>query len=228
MPLIFNGSNRSSSNDIPTWELGGCSSDVPRDVQHFKYLNDSPSQRDDDDPIAKLFLRYENSEEDTWNVATGFLVRDDLVVTAGHCAYDWNYDLGELTEVKVFIGYTGRQNVENPEVEFRVGKSVATTPDWMEKGGRKEADLAFIKLNRPFDDVTPLRYRNTPTNERTQIGVVGYAADIKKNGEPGANLHEAFQQTKWDLERSRWQMLEHNLDNFGGRSSSIRYDILSY
>ncbi|KAL4950612.1 hypothetical protein BDW69DRAFT_197119 [Aspergillus filifer] len=198
MPLIFNGGNRSSSNDIPTWNLGSCSSEVPRDVQHFKYLNDSPSQRDDDDrspvnrrdilpgakyrAIAKLFLRYENSEEDTWNVATGFLVRDDLVVTAGHCVYDWNYDLGELTEVKVFIGYTGRQNVENPEVEFRVGKSVATTPDWMEKGGRKEADLAFIKLNRPFDDVTPFRYRNTPTNERTQIGV----------------------------------MLEHNLDNFGG------------
>ncbi|KAL4935765.1 hypothetical protein BDV06DRAFT_206327 [Aspergillus oleicola] len=95
----------------------------------------------------------------------------------------------------------------------------------MEKGGRKEADLAFIKLNRPFNDVNPFDYRSTPTSERTTIGVVGYAADIKKNGEPGASLYEAFQQTKWDLERTRWQMLEHDLDTYGGKPDMINSDV---
>ncbi|KAL4924714.1 trypsin-like serine peptidase [Aspergillus undulatus] len=215
MPLIFNGNNRSSSNDIPTWDLKTCSSDVPRDVQHFKYLNESPRPADEDNRspvnrrdvlpggkyrgIAKLFSRYERSNEDSWVISTGFL-----------------YDLGELVEMKVFIGYTGMANVDNPEVEFRAAERVATTADWMEKGGRKESDLAFIKLTHPFEHVRPFNYRNTPASERGLIGVVGYAADLKKDGERGAGLYEDFHETKWDLDRNRWDMLEYELDVQGG------------
>ncbi|KAL4770111.1 hypothetical protein BDW60DRAFT_224350 [Aspergillus nidulans var. acristatus] len=238
MPLLFNGNHRSSlsENEIPVWDLRTSSSEVPDDVQSLKYVNGSPSQLEQDNRtsvnrrdilpggkyrgIAKLFLRFENNEADTWVVATGFCVRDDLVATAGQSVYNWEYELGELTEAKVYLGYTGKQNIDNPEVEFRFGKRVATTPEWMEKGGRREANLAFIKLNKPFREVTPYDYRDTPESDMMNIGVVGYAGDLKKNGEPGATLYECFQDTKWSLDKSRWQMLEYQIDYYGGMSGA--------
>ncbi|KAL4982631.1 hypothetical protein BDW68DRAFT_182373 [Aspergillus falconensis] len=243
MPLLFNGNHRSSSlsgNEIPVWDLRTSSPEVPDEVQYLKYVTGSPSQLEQDNRtsvnrrdilpggkyrgIAKLFLRFENSEADTWVIATGFCVRDDLVATAGHSVYDWEYELGELTEAKVYLGYTGKQNIDNPEVEFRFGKRVATTPEWMEKGGRREADLAFIKLNKPFMEVAPYDYQDTPESDMMNIGVVGYAGDLKKNGEPGATLYECFQDTKWSLDRSRWQMLEYQIDPHGGNSGAPVFD----
>ncbi|KAL4805304.1 hypothetical protein BDV18DRAFT_160965 [Aspergillus unguis] len=58
---------------------------------------------------------------------------------AGHNVYDWKYDLGELNEIKV---------------GFCSDKRVATTPQWMDKSGRREADLTFVKANKPSNDVT--------------------------------------------------------------------------
>ncbi|KAL6235095.1 hypothetical protein BDW75DRAFT_251112 [Aspergillus navahoensis] len=209
-------------------------------VQFLKYVNGSPSQLEQDNRtsvnrrdilpggkyrgIAKLFLRFENCEADTWVIATGFCVRDDLVATAGHSVYNWEHELGELTEAKVYLGYTGKQNIDNPEVEFRFGKRVATTPGWMEKGGRREANLAFIKLNKPFREVTPYDYRDTPESDMMNIGVVGYAGDLRKNGEPGAILYECFQDTEWSLDKSRWQMLEYQIDPYGGNSGAPVFD----
>ncbi|RDW87140.1 trypsin-like serine peptidase [Aspergillus mulundensis] len=240
MPLLFNGNHRSSSSEIPVWDLKSSSSEVPDEVQHFRYVNGSASQLEQDNRtsvnrrdilpggkyrgIAKLFLRFENSDQDTWVIATGFLVRDDLVVTAGHSVYDWEYNLGELIEAKVYLGYTGKQNIDNAEVEFRSGKRVATTPEWMEKGGRREANVAFIKLSKPFRDVTPFDYRDTPESDKMNIGVVGYAGDLKKNGEPGAQLYECFQDEKWDLGRSKWQMLEYQIDAYGGNVGAPVFD----
>ncbi|KAL4907665.1 hypothetical protein BDW74DRAFT_189118 [Aspergillus multicolor] len=209
----------------------------PAPIKHFKYVNGSASQLEQDNRtsvnrrdiclaarIAKLFLRFENSDQDTWVYATGFLVRDDLVVTAGHSVYDWEYNLGELIEAKVYLGYTGKQNIDNAGVEFRFGKRVATTPEWMEKGGRREANLAFIKLNKPFRDVTPFDYRDTPESDKMNIGIVGYAGDLRKNGEPGAQLYECFQDEKWDLSRSRWQVLEYQMDAYGGNIGAPVFD----
>ncbi|KAL4882404.1 hypothetical protein BJY04DRAFT_187010 [Aspergillus karnatakaensis] len=242
MPLLYNGNSRSSSNDIPVWDLKSSSPRPPDHVRNFPYYHGSHPQsqnvteRDERQRvnrreilpggkyrgIAKLFLRYEHSERNTWATATGFLVQDDLVVTAGHCAYDWEYEMGELTEVKVYIGYTGKQTVDHPEVEFRHGKRVATTQEWMEKGGRRESDVAFIKLNKPFDEVTPLDFRDTPESDKGVIGVVGYPGDLEDNGEPGCQIYEAFVDAKWDLNRS--QVLEYQVDAWGGFSGSPIFD----
>jgi hypothetical protein len=121
----------------------------------------------------------------------------------------------------VYIGYTGKHNVDNAEVEFRYGKRVATTTEWMEKGGRREADLAFIKLNKPFNEVTPIQYRDTPESDKGVIGVVGYSADLEDHGEVGGQLYEGFVEAKWDLSRS--QVLAYQVDAWGGTTPCQKF-----
>lgn len=44
-------------------------------------------------------------DDDRWAMATGWLVRPDIIVTAGHCAYDWGSGkLGRAVRVKAYIG----------------------------------------------------------------------------------------------------------------------------
>ena len=62
-------------------------------------------------------------------MATGWLIRPDLLVTAGHCAYDWN--LGRATEVKAYIGYNGKASVGTSNVQFRSGAKVVITGGWL-------------------------------------------------------------------------------------------------
>ncbi|KAL4974138.1 hypothetical protein BDW66DRAFT_153180 [Aspergillus desertorum] len=200
MPLLFSGNHRSSSHsgdEIPVRDLKTSSPEGPDEVQYLKYVNGSPSQLEQDNRtsvnrmdilpggkyrgIAKLFQRFENCEPDTWVIATGFCVRDDLVSTAGHSVYDWEYELGELTEAKVYLGYTGKQNIDNPEVEVPLRQAICHDPEWMEKGNRREANLAFIKLNKPFREVSPYDYRDTPESDMMNTGVVSYAGDLRKN-----------------------------------------------
>lgn len=43
--------------------------------------------------IVKLFLKYEGQPATAkWPIATGWLIRPDLLVTAGHCAFDWGHN----------------------------------------------------------------------------------------------------------------------------------------
>ncbi|KAL2835403.1 trypsin-like cysteine/serine peptidase domain-containing protein [Aspergillus pseudoustus] len=230
MPLMFDR----SSADIPIWDLNQTSDQVPTHPRSYNYIHDGKSEYEDNRTsvpkkdilpggkyrsIVKLFLRYDNQSRDEWAVATGFLIRDDLVVTAGHCAYDRSYELGRLEEVKVYVGYTGRSNVNDAEVEFRSGQNVATTNEWLE-GERAEADLAFIKLDEPFYQVNPIEYKNTPASARKVIGVVGYPGDIKQNGEPGGRLHQDFQESRWNVHQSGTQTLEYTIDPTGGNAGS--------
>jgi hypothetical protein len=234
-----------SSEDIPIWDLNQTSENVPAHLRSYNYVYEGKGDYDDNRTpvtkkdilpggkyrckspllsdglrltslaIVKLFLHYESQSRDDWAVATGFLIRDDLVATAGHCAYDRSYELGRLDEVKVYLGYSGRSNVDNPEVEFRSGQSIATTNEWNE-AERVEADLAFIKLDEPFYHVEPIEYKNTPASARKVIGVVGYPGDIRQDGEPGGRLQQEFQETRWYIHQSGTQTLEYTIDPNGG------------
>ncbi|KAL3457918.1 trypsin-like cysteine/serine peptidase domain-containing protein [Aspergillus heterothallicus] len=234
MPLMFDR----SSADIPIWELSQTSDQVPNHPRSYNYVHGGKGEYEDNRTsvtkkdvlpggkyrsIVKLFLHYDNQSRDEWAVATGFLIRDDLVVTAGHCAYDRSYDLGRLEQAKVYIGYTGRPNVNDAEVEFRSGQNVATTNEWID-GEHAEADLAFIKLDEPFYQVNPIEYKNTPTSARKVIGVVGYPGDIRQNGEPGNRLHQDFQETRWNVHQSGTQTLEYTIDPNGGNAGSPVFD----
>lgn len=116
-------------------------------------------------------------------MATGWLIENDLLVTAGHCSYDWSHKYGRLTHVKAYIGYSGKDSVrEKSEVQLRMGIRVTSTERWLSKGATDpRGDVALIRLNKAFTGVTPLKYTPTPlSGSNVRIGVVGYPGDLMK------------------------------------------------
>ncbi|KAI0538442.1 hypothetical protein GGR58DRAFT_501106 [Xylaria digitata] len=163
-------------------------------------------------PVVKLFLHFEGQETDgPWALASGWLIRKDLVVTAGHCASDHSHSLGRLAHVKAYIGYHGNENINDSsyDVQFRTAKRVATTQSWLEKGTNEAYDVSFILLSSPFTNVTPITPVPTKQTGTSNIGVVGYPGDLVDDttGEKGAFMWELFQQTSWDLSKSWSHML---------------------
>lgn len=56
-----------------------------------------------DQAIVKLFIRFENQDkkDGRWFSATGWTIRDNIVVTAAHCIYNQSLGLGRAVEIKV-------------------------------------------------------------------------------------------------------------------------------
>ncbi|MCJ1265004.1 hypothetical protein MMC22_004879 [Lobaria immixta] len=220
--------NRISDTYVGIWNLENTSSSVPVSVEYrpSKSPRSSSGIGGTDErqlvadadvapggkyrSIVKLFLRYASQEpNDPWITATGWLIAPDLIVTAGHSAFDWFYKMGRLTQVKAYVGYNGRASAEDPtsSVQFRQGNQVATTAEWLRSKGVRAYNLAFIKVHQPFTGIVPVKFQDTPRTGRSSLGVVGYAGDIadQSTGEKGARMYESFSNTRWNLEDSEYR-----------------------
>ena len=144
--------------------------------------------------IVKIFVHYEFQEPGNWAMGTGWLIKPDVFVTAGHCSYDWSHSLGRATEVKAYIGYQGEASVKNPNTQFRHVKRIVVTEGWLKGRGAKNFDVSFMQVQKPFTGITPIVYTETPQSGEYTLGVVGYPGDLKdsKTGEKGAYMHEMF------------------------------------
>lgn len=125
-------------------------------------------------------------------MATGWLISDDTLVTAGHCSWDWGHNLGRLTHIKAYIGYSGKESItdsKNYAVQFRTGKRVAAPEGWLADGKDERRDVAFIQVDKPFTGIKPFKYQPTPlSGSKVVLGVVGYPGDLMnpKTKEKGA------------------------------------------
>jgi V8-like Glu-specific endopeptidase len=154
-------------------------------------------------------------------IATGWLIAPNLVVTAGHCSFDWNYKFGQVVQAVAYIGYQGHASVNAPgsHTQRREGVMIATTKEWIVANGSRAHDVSFIELNAPFDDVVPYKFDNTPVQGRFNLGVVGYPGDLTDAGEAGAHMYEMWLETDYKLTTSQWRMLEYEIDTYSGTSS---------
>lgn len=173
--------------------------------------------------IVKLQIKYENqdSSDPRYAQGTGWLVKNNLLVTAGHCAFDHMYQFGKAVEVKAYLGYNGKKSISQPDVQFRHGNRVVTTAKWIASDINRANDVSFIELDSPFDDVQPFSSPVTPLNgEQVMLGVVGYPADKTLDDEPAAQMYEMFGRTSWDLRNSASNMLEYKLSTYAGKRIS--------
>jgi V8-like Glu-specific endopeptidase len=136
------------------------------------------------------------------SLSIGWLIKDDIMVTAGHCAFDWAHKMGRLTHVKAYIGYYGKESIGKTGVQFRQGKRVVTTSEWLTFAERAH-DVSCIQLMTP------------PLSGSTKLGVVGYPGDLKNaGGEPGAEMYKMFLDTDYDLTQSTDRMLQYAIDTY--------------
>jgi len=178
--------------------------------------------------IVKLFLKYDKAEPGRWSIATGWLIAPDLVVTAGHCAFNWSRSLGRVVKVRAYIGYYGKastKDLEGNQVQLRSVDSVLTTFEWVDKKSQRTRDVSFFKLVTPFvlDKSKLFKYESTPVSgSEQQLGVVGYPGDLvdSSSKERGAFMYESFETVTYDLRDGPLQMIYYNIDTYGGNSGS--------
>jgi V8-like Glu-specific endopeptidase len=163
--------------------------------------------------IVKLHIQFEHDDRE-WAMASGWLVQPDVVVTAGHCAY--NRGLGRAVKVKAYIGYNGKDSVNTSAVGFRMGVQIATTSGWLSAQASRESDVSFIKLKSAFTGTLNLiNYTATPVTGSEKLGIVGYPADKKDNrGEAGAQTYEEWDDISYDIASN--YMLEYNISTYEG------------
>ena len=158
-------------------------------------------------------------------MGTGWLIKPDIFVTAGHCSYDWSHKLGRATEVKAYIGYDGHQSEKDANVQFRQVKRIVTTEGWVKTKGQKSFDVSFMQVETPFTGITPIQFDETPSQGSLVLGVVGYPGDLsdKRTNEKGAHMYEMFLPTEFDLSSQADTMLEYQIDTYGGESCVQEY-----
>lgn len=151
-------------------------------------------------------------------MGTGWLIRPDLLVTAGHVVYDWGRGYGPTTQIKCYIGYDGRALMKAPNVQPRYGKNVITTGDWIGTADNRLRDVAFIQVHKPFEgNLSLFNYSDTPESDSTMISIVGYPGDRSLGAETGAQMYEMSKMTDYDVDSSKCHMLEYKISTFGGK-----------
>ncbi|KAJ3536549.1 hypothetical protein NM208_g6666 [Fusarium decemcellulare] len=180
--------------------------------------------------IVKIQARFENKNkgQPVWMMGTGWLIRPDVLVTAGHVVYDWGHRYGAATQIKCFIGYNGRASVKTPQVQARHGVNVITTAEWIEAANNRTRDVAFIQVNLPFTgNLRTFNYINTPlSGHGTLLGIVGYPGDKclpdtdGGSDEYGAQMYEEYAKNSYNIEESPRNMVEYRVSTYGGQSGA--------
>lgn len=172
--------------------------------------------------IVKLFSRFGASE--TWTTATGWLLKDDIVVTAAHCVYN---NSQRATSVKVCIGYNAKGSKDanvSAACEQRFVNRIALPLEWI-TAETEPHDMAFLQLKSPFQNVTPIVCDTPEINAWRQLTVIGYPTDLGTSGEPGGEMCEMKIDRDINLKRTRWNMLAYQGDLQGGKNSLLLLNI---
>lgn len=115
----------------------------------------------------------------------GWLIRHDLLVTAGHVVYDWVHRYGAASQIRCYIGYNGCASVKTAQVQARYGISVVTTEEWIKASDNRTCDVAFIQLDRVFTgNLRTFNYANTSLTGPKLCWALLATQVIKASGTP--------------------------------------------
>ncbi|RGP77362.1 glutamyl endopeptidase [Fusarium longipes] len=179
--------------------------------------------------IVKLRIRFEgqDSQDPRWAQATGWLIRPDLVVTAGYCAFDHTYRFGKAIQVCAWAGYSGASSTGSPNVQFRSGVEIVTTKAWIDSDTNLANTIAFIRVDKQFNHIVPIQYEATPTLiDHLVLGIVGYPDDKTHHSELGALMYQDFDKATCDLTNTPQNMIQYNLFTYGDIEAQIGSPVL--
>ncbi|KAF5703979.1 ATP synthase F1 [Fusarium globosum] len=169
--------------------------------------------------IVKLFICSEASK--AWTTATGWLLENDLVVTAAHCVL---LNDQHASCVRVCIGYSASSGEYKDSDALRDNQRLVARialPFAWGDAKFEQSDVAFLQLDRPFHNVVPIACSTPEIKAQQRLTVVGYPADLGTAAEgPGGEMYEFKISQDMDLERSRRGMLGYHGDTHGGLSGA--------
>lgn len=123
-------------------------------------------------------------------LCTGFLVKEDLVATAGHCAKESN-----VTKLRFFFDYKMTNSstavTEIPDQNIYKGVEIVGREENLETG----SDWALVKLDRKVvgQEISKLSEDEIVTDR--PVYIIGYPVGLPLKYSPGAtvsNIHEAY------------------------------------
>ena len=144
-------------------------------------------------------------------VCSGFLVRPDILVTAGHCVrdqddcenYKWAFDF-----------YNGVSKLKDSQV-YSCTSIIKTVVNSKVTGNG--ADFAVLQLDRKVEGRRPLVFRESgETSEGTPLVVIGHPSGLPTKIAGGANVRS--------IESGYFIA---NLDTFGGNSGSAVFNAIT-
>ena len=149
---------------------------------------------------------------------TGWLINNSTVVTAAHNLYS-PLDESYAFDVKVQVGVTkGSYNEETQRGDF------AAIHWGFYAAGKRQNDMAMIKLKSPFHKVVPILCGNAPLveTESSFLRAVGYPGNRGVGGiHQGKIMHvsQGAHAEGWDLKSTNY-ILRHHLDTDKGSMHS--------
>ncbi|MCJ1465212.1 hypothetical protein MMC07_003828 [Pseudocyphellaria aurata] len=179
--------------------------------------------------ICKLQTRFQNRRKGSGG--SGWLLDSSTVVTAAHCVYDFR-EKKFAVKVVVHIGrHTQKNTAINTKKEHRLGASVAI--NWGYYVSQKtQYDIAVIKLDRPFNDASPVAWQDCPplVNKPT-VRVVGYPGDLPEGANKSEQGHDMYVsecqiQASYRLRDNNFE-LEYMLDTWNGNSGGPILEVAS-
>ncbi|KAK3309471.1 uncharacterized protein B0T15DRAFT_488201 [Chaetomium strumarium] len=153
----------------------------------------------DEQPDARkpLFIRSGRTSPPSWTTATGWLLKNDIIVTAAHCVYDHDHDEHVTSIQAIVLG--GSHGAEQQQQQTRSAKRVVVPREWTD-GHRlgtthySKHNVALVCLERPFENVRPFAYGGPlglgGADADELLTVVGYPADVRVGGMPGGGMYE--------------------------------------
>ncbi|ATY67355.1 Serine cysteine trypsin [Cordyceps militaris] len=175
--------------------------------------------------IVRIESRWGGERTAPWTIGTGWLVREDLLITAGHNVFSAAHQC-QASHIQCQLGYRGGSFIDESSEQYRSALNVVTTKSWLRQHrDRDRRDLALIQVDKPFTgNLRLFKYIQTPTSKKEgTIIVVGYPGDEHLEtfvGETSLWMCEARQKANYDLDKSANHMIEYNMDIYGGQSGA--------
>lgn len=175
-----------------------------------------------DTGVVKIHAQFDKNDKNDkkWPAGTGYLIRPDLVVTAGHVVLQGPPEARKRAIcLRIYVGYQGLDSVEKPDVQKRTADRVLVLKAYYDNQSSRH-DVAFVKLGEPFENIQPFTYSDTPEQGTDcHIGVVGYPGDKDGNDVRGRApfMYEEFADTTWNLSQSDSNLLSYSISTYGGK-----------
>ncbi|MBC7429063.1 MAG: trypsin-like peptidase domain-containing protein [Bacteriovorax sp.] len=142
---------------------------------------------------------------------SGFLVGENLLVTAGHCIQSMN-DCGSYKWVFGFSNDAGEKSSYSiPAINiYTCTKIISRTLD-----RNTMNDYALVQLDRKVERRAPLKFRTSgKISDTSGIVVIGHPSGLPTKISDGANVRD----------NKNKYFFQGNLDTFGGNSGSAVFD----